>query len=247
MTGPRFQQLAAELRERIALGDYARSGALDSEAELARRYGVSRVTVRRALEDLRDQGLIAARKGSGWFVVSGVAFGQSLALGTFRHAKSAVTVPLTRRVNSYEYVPAPADIARLLEAAPQSELLRIGSVRHAGKSPLDAVVEWIPLEFGAPVSRAEAEDPGVWETLRRNGHTIDLVRQSITATAASDSTAALLQTQPGTPLLLVRRLAIARNRPLALSEHRYLGHRFRLDVEFHGWPSPDPPGISETD
>lgn len=246
MTGPRFQQLASELRERIALGDYARSGALDSEAELARRYSVSRVTVRRALEDLRDQGLITARKGSGWYVVSGVSFGQSLALGTFRHAKSAVTVPLSRRVHAYSFEQAPPDVARLLEIAPGSEALRIRAVRHAGKSPLDVVVEWVPLAFGAPVSRAEAEEPGVWETLRRHGHTIDLVRQSITATAASDTTASLLETQPGTPLLLVRRLAIGQT-PLALSEHRYLGHRFRLDVEFRGWPSPDPPGIAETE
>src|SRR4051794_34363263 len=89
MTGARFQALAAELRERIALGDYARSGPLDSEAELGRRYGVSRVTVRRALERLRDEGLVAARRGSGWYVVSGASFGQPLALGSFQHAGSA--------------------------------------------------------------------------------------------------------------------------------------------------------------
>jgi GntR family transcriptional regulator len=49
-------------------------------------------------------------------------------------------------------------------------------------------------------------------------------------------------------LLLVRRLAVLSDgRPLAVSEHRYVGHRFRLDVEFRGWPgtaATDPPGVT---
>src|SRR5918998_131131 len=111
MTGPRFEVLTAELRERIAMGDYARSGALESEAELGRRYDVSRVTVRRALERLRVEGLVAARKGSGWYVRSGASFGQTLALGSFQHARSAVAdagIALTRRVAGDEERPGPA-------------------------------------------------------------------------------------------------------------------------------------------
>jgi GntR family transcriptional regulator len=251
MTGPRFETLASELRERIALGDFARSGALESEAELGRRYDVSRVTVRRALERLRDEGLVVARRGSGWYVASGAAFGQTLALGSFRHARSAVAdagVTLTRTVTGYEYRPAPLDVAALLHIPSGSEALRVRAVRYAGRHPLDVVTEWVGLRFATPVSRADAEDPGVWETLRRQGHDIDLVRQSIAATAASGSVAPLLGTTVGTPLLLIRRVALlADDHPLALAEHRYLGHRFRLDVEFRGGPATaatEPPGVT---
>jgi GntR family transcriptional regulator len=249
MTGPRFAALAAELRERIALGDFARSGGLESEAELGRRYDVSRVTVRRALELLRDEGLITARRGSGWYVVSGASFGQTLALGSFQHARSAVAdagVALTRKITGYEYRPAPADVAELLEVPPGSEGLRVRAVRYAGRNPLDVVTEWVPLRFATPVSRADAEHPGVWETLRRQGNLIDVVRQSIAATAASDSVAPLLETTAGTPLLLIRRVAVLPDgQPLALSEHRYLGHRFRLEVEFRGGPAAtEPPGVT---
>ncbi|GIJ43846.1 GntR family transcriptional regulator [Virgisporangium aliadipatigenens] len=247
MTGSRFAQLAAELRERIALGDYARSGALESEADLGRRHGVSRVTVRRALEQLRDEGLVTARKGSGWYVAAGAAFGQSLALGTFQHASSAVAdagVPLTRRVVEYGYRPLPPDTASALDVAAGAEALRVRTVRVAGAHPLDVVTEWVPLPVAAPVSRADAEQPGVWETLRRHGHGVTIVRQSIAAAAASESVAALLDVAAGTPVLLVRRLALRDEAtPLALSDHRYLGHRFRLDVEFRGWPAADPPGL----
>ncbi|SNS94409.1 GntR family transcriptional regulator [Asanoa hainanensis] len=245
MTGPRFEAVAAELRERIALGDFGASGALESEAELGRRHEVSRVTVRKALERLRDEGLIAARKGAGWYVRSGTSFGQTLALGSFRHARSAVAdagLALTRTVTGYEYRPVPPDVATLLRTS--GEALRVRAVRLAGGNPLDVVTEWVPLAFASPVSRADAEEPGVWETLRRQGHDIDVVRQSIAATAATESVARGLETTTGAPVLLVRRLAVrADGTPLALSEHRYLGHRFRLEVEFRGGPGTDPPGV----
>jgi GntR family transcriptional regulator len=110
------------------------------------------------------------------------------------------------------------------------------------------VTEWVPLDFASPVSRADAEDPGLWEALRRRGYTVEVVRQSIAATAATETVAGLLDVPVGAALLLVRRLAVlADGRPLAVSEHRYVGHRFRLDVEFRGWPgtaATDPPGVT---
>ena len=116
MTGSRFGQLAQELRERIALGDVGAAGALESEAALGRRYGVSRVTVRRALEELRGQGLVESRPGAGWFV-AGASFQQTLALGTFRHAASAVAEAgkdVVRRVVEFAYCPAPPEVALAL-------------------------------------------------------------------------------------------------------------------------------------
>ncbi|MFD6065844.1 MULTISPECIES: GntR family transcriptional regulator [Amycolatopsis] len=251
MTGSRSERLIGELRERIALADYGPSGSLESEAELGRRYQVSRVTVRRALEQLRAEGLLVSRKGAGWYVVSDASFGQSLALGSFQHAGSAVAeagVPLVRAVAEYGYVPAPGSVTRLLELPGSAEVLRVQALRRAGATPLDVVTEWVPLAQAAPISRADAEDPGIWEVLRRHGHRIAVVRQSIAAAAASPRVAELLDVPPATPVLLVRRLAVGPDeRPIALSEHRYLGHRFRLEVEFRGWPATavaEPPGVA---
>ncbi|MFD9895786.1 GntR family transcriptional regulator [Amycolatopsis sp. NPDC059027] len=251
MTGSRSQWLAGELRERIALGDHGPAGALESEAELGRRYDVSRVTVRRALEQLRDEGLLASRKGAGWYVVSGMSFGQSLALGTFQHASSAIAdagVPLVRTVVEYGYGVPPRGVARLLAVPADAETLRAQVVRRAGATPLDVVTEWVPLALAAPVSRADAEHPGIWETLRRNGNQIATVRQSIAAATAGQREAELLELPEHTPVLLIRRLAVGQDgTPIALSEHRYAGHRFRLDVEFRGWPATaaaEPPGVA---
>lgn len=253
MTGARYRQLASELRERIALGDYGPQGALESESELAARYAVSRVTVRKALEQLRDDGLVGSRKGAGWYVASD-PIGQSLALGSFVHAASAVAdagLTISRRVVEYGFLPAPADVAATLDIAAGTELLRAHSVRRAGDEPLDTVVEWVPEPAAAHISRADAADVGIWEAMRRLGHTVSTVRQSIAAVAATARAAELLAVTEGAPLLLIRRLAVGTDGvPLALSDHRYLGHRFRLDVEFRGWPATsatEPPGLRQAE
>lgn len=250
MTGPRFTRVAGELRERIALGDYGDSGALESEAELGRRYAVSRITVRKALEQLRDEGLVSSRKGAGWYVAGGT-FHQPVALGTFQHAASAVAEAgrqLRRRVVEFGYVAVPPEIAEAMGISPDAEALRARSVRTADLIPLDAVTEWVPAAVAAHISRADAEEIGIWESLRRQGHSIATVRQSIAAVSATDEIADLLGVTAGVPLLLVRRIAIGPDEAvLALSNHRYLGHRFRLDVEFRGWPGTaaiEPPGLN---
>jgi DNA-binding GntR family transcriptional regulator len=252
VTGTRSSAVAQELRERIALGDVAASGALESEAVLGGRYGVSRVTVRRALEELRDQGLVESRRGAGWFV-TGSSFHQTLALGTFRHAGSAVSAAgksATRRVVEFAYTRPPNAVAAALDLAPEDDALWSRSVRTVDGEPLDLVHEWVPATLAAGVSRADAEGPGTWATLQRLGNRIDSVRQTITAAVTTDAEAELLGVPAGTPLLLVRRVARdGDGHPLALSDHRYLAHRFSLEVEFRGWStaaSPETPGLRST-
>lgn len=249
MTTLRFAAIAHDLRERIALGELGPTGALDSEAELGRRYGVSRPTVRKALTQLRAQGLVESRHGAGWFV-AGAAFHQRLALGTFRHAASAVAEAgksVQRHVVSFGYRSAPSALAASLRVEPSADVLHVRSVRTVDADALDVVREWVPAELAGAISRDDAAAPGIWATLGRHGHPIATVRQTITAGAASDDDAPLLGVDPGTPLLLVRRLAFGPdNHPLALSDHRYLAHRFALEVEFNSGPgsvADEPPGL----
>jgi GntR family transcriptional regulator len=251
MTSSRFRQIADDLRERVALGEFGDQGALDSESALCARYAVSRVTVRRALGTLREQGLVESHQGSGWFATGG-SFHQTLALGTFRHAGSAVTESgraISRRVVEFGYRQASPALASALSLVGVSDALHSRSVRTVDGVPLDLVTEWVPAAIGGRVSRADATDPGIWASLQREGHHVASVRQSITAGIANAEDAALLAVEVGAPLLLVRRLALDRGKaPLALSYHRYLAHRFSLEVEFNGWPgagADTPPGLRE--
>jgi len=252
MTSARFRQIADDLRERIALGDVGVGGAVDSESTLGHRYDASRMTIRKALGMLRDEGLLESRRGAGWFV-AGTSFHQTLALGTFRHAESAVASAgqrLERRIVSFAFQPAPDHVAQILGIDAGADVLHCRSVRSADGVPLDRSTEWVSAERAARLSRADAADPGIWQSLHRGGSRIGPVRQSITAGVAGALDEQLLGAATGSPLLLIRRVAIGAEGaagPVALSDHRYLAHRFSLEVEFNGWSGLDdsPPGLRQ--
>ena len=242
MTSTRFAAIASDLRERIALGEFAEDaglGAIDSEAQLCARYAVSRPTVRRALEVLRDEGLVESRHGAGWFV-TGAAFHQRLALGSFRHAASAIAEAgksVDRRVVEFGYRLAPSSLAVALGVDEGADVLHVRSVRTVDGEGLDVVREWVPAVLAGPVSRDAATRPGIWETLTRHGERIATVRQVVTAGLASADEAGLLGVSAGDALLLVRRFAVdPTGRVIALSDHRYLAQRFALEVEFSSGP-----------
>ncbi|MFM8483927.1 MAG: GntR family transcriptional regulator, partial [Actinomycetota bacterium] len=78
----RYRVIAEDLRRRIGSGELGEGRLLPSEADLGASYGASRVTIRRALEVLREESLVDARQGLGWFVAA-VPLRQSLGrLGT---------------------------------------------------------------------------------------------------------------------------------------------------------------------
>jgi GntR family transcriptional regulator len=252
VTGQRAAAVAADLRERIALGDVDPSGVLESEAALGLRHRVSRVTVRRALELLRSEGLVESRRGAGWFV-AGAAVHQPLALGTFRHAGSAVAgagLRASRRVVEFGFRPAPDRVAASLRLDEGDDVLHVRSVRTVDGVPLDVAHEWVPGALGARVSRSDAQDPGTWATLQGHAVRIDRVRQTVTAALATDEDADLLGVAPGSALLLVRRVAHdGAGAPVALADHRYLASRFSLEVEFAGWSmagAGEPPGLRDS-
>jgi len=240
MTSSRYATIAHDLRERIALGEFGDTWAMDSEAQLGARYDVSRPTVRRALETLRDEGLVESRHGAGWFV-TGSAFHQRLAIGTFRHATSAVAEAgrsIERRVVEFGFRAAPLSLATALAVAEGSDLLHSRSVRTVDGEGLDVVREWVPAMLAGSLSRDAATSPGIWESLTRQGHRITTVRQTVTAGLASTSDDDLLGVAEGDPLLLVRRVAVgAGGDPVAMADHRYLAARFALEVEFNSGPA----------
>src|SRR5699024_8955592 len=111
----RYLDIADDLRERLNADEFAR-GRLPSEAELSHSYAASRVTIRKALEALRHEGLVAAQQGLGWFA-SGDPLRQRLGrLGTIEAQLEASGVVSTRQVLELRTVVAPARVRAVLNA-----------------------------------------------------------------------------------------------------------------------------------
>jgi GntR family transcriptional regulator len=235
----RYRAIADELRRRIDRGEIAAGALLPSESELSAAYGVSRVTVRKALELLRDEGLIDARQGFGWFVATDPLRQTLGRLGTIEAQLRDLGVESERRIVGFRFVAAPPRVRQVLGV---DTVLEVRRVNLADGQPFARVTVWCREDVGARLSRADVEGSPFYELV---DVPIGGATQTIGAAAADPADAALLAVPVGSPVLRCERITCdLEGRPLLVSEHVFPGHRTEFVVELpHVEPSISPSGL----
>jgi GntR family transcriptional regulator len=227
----RYQQIAEELRGRVGRGDLAAGRLLPSESELAAAYAASRVTIRKALEVLREEGLVDSRQGFGWFAAVD-PLRQSLGrLGTIEGQLAASGVRSERRILDFRFVRAPARARAVLGV---DRVLEVRRCNLADDEPFALVTVWCPEHLGAALSRDDVERAPFYELLD-----VELggAVQTIGAAAASAADAELLQIPLGSPVLRCERVTSTPDgTAVLLSEHVFPAHRTEFVVDL---PSAD--------
>jgi GntR family transcriptional regulator len=208
-----YLTVAARLRAKLASGEYEPGELLPSEAAIAEDHDVSRVTVRKALAELKNDGLIDSRQGFGWYVIA-VPFRQALSELTTIEAQIALAGHTARRrVLSFAFVTAPARVATVLG---DRTVLEFSRVTLADDRPFARVTVWVAESLAADLSRQDVENHPLYELL---GVPLGGATQTITAVAASPDDAALLALPAGSPLLRCERTTTDRaGRPVLLSD-----------------------------
>jgi GntR family transcriptional regulator len=222
----RYLAIAEDLRGRVAQGEFAAGRLLPSESELSAAYDASRVTVRKALEALRDEGLVDARQGFGWFVAADPLRQTLGRLGTIEAQLAESGVTPERRVLDFGFVDAPRWVAAELGAG---KVLRVRRLNLADGEPFARVTVWCPEELGSSLSRDEVERAPFYELLpvEFGGAT-----QTIGAEAASATDAGVLAVPEGSPVLVCRRVTHGTDgAPVLLSEHVFPAHRTEFVVD----------------
>jgi GntR family transcriptional regulator len=229
----RYLEVAAALRASLVAGGYGAGGALESEAELGLRYGVSRVTVRRALEELRGEGLVTRRKGAGWFVAVDPVRQALGRVSTVEAALEASGATAERQILEFGFAPAPAPVAASLRIEPGAEVLRVRRLTLSDGVPFALVTVWLPAALGAQLSRDDAQRAPFYELLAARGTELGSATQLIGADIADADDVRLLGVAPGAAVLACRRVTLARDgTPVVASEHRYPAHRTTFEIDF---------------
>jgi GntR family transcriptional regulator len=233
----RYQEIADELRLRARAA--APGSLLPSESELSAEFSASRVTIRRALELVRDDGLIAARQGFGWFV-STEPVRQSLErLGTIESQLETSGRNAARRVVEFSFEVPPPHVRKILGS---TTALRVKRLNLADGEPFAVVIVWCPASIGQKLSMADVERKPFYEL-------IDVELRGATQTIGADSAdadlAGLLAVPVGAPLLKCQRVTTdLGGRPVLVSEHYFPAHRTEFVVELpHDEPSITPAGL----
>lgn len=222
----RYREVADQIRGRIEAGEYAAGRVLPSESEFSLEFDVSRVTIRKALELLRDDALVDSRQGFGWFV-AGETVRQPLArLATIEDQMRNSGMTPERRVLEFAFEKAPRDVARALGA---TQVLRVRRLNLADGEPFAIVTVWCPADLAQHLSRADVERSPFYELLDvpLRGAT-----QTIGADAASDDEARLLQVPAGSPVLRCLRTTTSMQGAVVLvSRHVFPAHRTEFVVD----------------
>ena len=237
----RYQEIAQTLRQRYAA--HTPGHVLPSESELSAEFDASRVTVRRALETLRDEGLLASRQGFGWYVATAPLQQQLTRLDTIEHQLEQGGIRPERQILEFAFVAAPPHVADRLGC---SQVLRVKRRNLADGAPFAVVTVWCPAELGQHLSRREVERRPFYELL---GLQLRGATQTIGAAAATEADAELLEVPVGSPVLRCERITTTdAGEPVLLSEHIFPAHRTEFVVELpQAAPSIVPSGLRLVD
>jgi len=235
----RYQAIASALRERVGSGEFAAGALLPSEADLSHEFAASRVTVRRALEVLRADGLLDSRQGFGWFVAS-APIRQTLGrLATIEAQMAESGIRPERRILEFAFVTANAHIGDVLQA---QQVLRVKRLNLADGAPFAVVTVWCPAELAQHLSRADVERSPFYELLPTP---LGGASQTIAADAATPEDAELLGVPPASPVLRCERVTrAASGAPVLFSVHVFPAHRTEFVVDMpRTEPSIAPTGL----
>lgn len=224
---------------RVQDGTYGAGRLLPSESELGAEFAASRVTIRRALETLRDDGLVAARQGFGWFVAA-APLQQSLGqLATIEAQLSDSGIKPERRILEFAFEKASPQVAEILGA---EHVLRVKRLNLADGEPFALVTVWCRSDLGQHLSRADVERSPFNELL---DVPLKGATQTIGADAASAENAHLLGILVDSPVLRCTRTTTdIEGRAVLLSEHVFPAHRTEFVVELpHAERSIAPTGL----
>lgn len=233
---PLYHQIFLGLRDQIVSGSVPSGAVLPTEHELAADYGVSRITARRALDELAQHGLVERRRRTGTRVTF-EAPAAPIEANLEQAVESLLAFGRNTGVRVVELVEQPASdaVATALALAPGAAVTRAVRIRTLDGEPLGQVVSHVSVALGLAVTRERLTDTPMLALLREAGLTIGGGRQTISALAADPALAAALEIEPRTPLLRIDRVVSdGGGQPLLATVAHYRADRYRLTVDLQG-------------
>lgn len=226
---PLYHQTAQVLEAAIEDGWLPEGSRLEGEMELAARLGISRPTMRAALKQLVDKGLLIRRRGVGT-VVAPKPVRRTIALTSlYDDLEEAGREPRTRLL-SLETMPCPPDVAERLELGPSDTVVRFDRLRMAGETPIARMHNVVPvgvLELGAE----DLERTGLYRLFREAGITPHLATQRVGAHRAGTEEAGILEVEPGDPVLTMTRITYDTDgRPIEYGSHSYPAESYWFEM-----------------
>ncbi|MGW7073097.1 GntR family transcriptional regulator [Streptomyces sp. NPDC054855] len=227
---PLYFQLSQQLEAAIERGALTPGTLLGNEIELAGRLGLSRPTVRQAIQSLVDKGLLVRRRGVGTQVVHSQVKRPLELSSLYDDLEAAGQRPETRVLrNTVE--PASAEVAARLGIAEGDDVHLVERLRLAHGEPMACLRNHIPSGLLA-LDTAHLEATGLYRLMRAAGITLHSARQSVGARAATADEGERLAEPAGAPLLTMQRTTFDdTGRAVEFGSHFYRAARYSFEFQ----------------
>ncbi|MER6633316.1 GntR family transcriptional regulator [Streptomyces sp. NPDC000987] len=227
---PLYYQLAQQLEAAIEHGVLAPGNLLGNEVDLSGRLGLSRPTVRQAIQSLVDKGLLVRRRGVGTQVVHSQVK-RPLELSSLYDDLEAAGQGPTTEVLRHEHQPASAEVAAALGVAEGEEVVVLERLRSTHGHPVAFLCNYLPASL-LELDTARLESTGLYRLMRTAGITLHSARQTVGARCATAEEAARLAEKEGAALLTMQRTAYDdTGRPVEYGTHVYRASRYAFDFQ----------------
>jgi len=234
--GAKSHQLFLLLKDSIVSGQLAPGSKLQGEVALAKQHGVSRVTVRRAMETLVDLGLISRKPGQGTIVCerSIGATVMSASVSNLLPNMVKMSENSSIRLLEFSYVKPSEFIRDQLDLGLQDKTQRSVRVRMTDGKPFSYLVTHVPQSIALNYNERDLATTPLYVLLERSGVEVDHANQVISATLATGEVAEALDVAVGSPLISLTRVVFDRHTKGV--EHLtalYCPDRYRIEIDLN--------------
>lgn len=232
---PASDDVYLRLKDGLERGVYPVGGRLPGERTLAGRLGVSRETLRVALERLESEESVSRSAQRGWFVPRPTVGEPPSTLQSFSEMARQRGLRATAQVLEQKVRSATIDEAGRLVIAPGAPVLSLVRLRGMGDTPVCVDTNVIPTQHAGVLIEAEMTDASLYELLeKRCGIRIYRSAYSVQAEAATAELAPLLGIPVGAPVLVGREVAYTRDgAPVLLGLNTYRGDAYRFEADLY--------------
>ncbi|GAA1461270.1 GntR family transcriptional regulator [Williamsia maris] len=225
---PLYHQLAQAIESAIVGGELTPGDRLENELDLAKRLGLSRPTIRQAIQELVDKGVLVRKRGVGTQVVQNPVHRSVELTSLFDDLTGAGLHPTTQLLEYRVHIPD-HDLRDELQLEVGVEAVSIKRLRRSNGEPLAVMINHLPAEISPPPGELEAD--GLYRGLRSRGVHIRLARQRIGAKGADPGEAEILGVDTGAALLTMQRTAFDDSgKVVEIGRHVYLADHYFFET-----------------
>jgi GntR family transcriptional regulator len=228
---PLYHRIHMILRNQIIDATFQIGERLPSEGAIAEKFNVSRITAKRALDELAKEGLVNRARGKGTTVAETAAGHLRANFSGLVDDLIEISANTTVKVLGFEYCEAPQHVLKALSLPDNTIVQRAERVRHQGKTPFSHIVTYIPEDVGRSFGPDDLSNRAILHMIEKTGVEIAEAVQEISAVLADGEIAAHLEMPAASPLLkIVRVVSDSSGRPVQYIEILYRQDRHHINM-----------------